>query len=345
MILEIDKASALAEVALQNIHQEYPNKLDHVLNGAHDLLPPSALHPVFFGSFDWHSCVHMHWSLVRLLRLFPQLPQAAQIRSTFAKLYTEQHMAVECAYLKQPSRQSFERSYGWAWLLKLQTELDLFAEQDPQALAWAQQLQVLSDAFLTRYLQFLPLAQFPIRAGTHANSAFGLLFALQYTKQASHPPLQHLIISKAQQWFAQDQHYPARFEPGGDDFLSGGLIEAVLMAETMEKAAFTNWWQDFCSASEELAYWTQPVAVSDRTDPKMSHLDGLNLSRAWCWRVLQDSLPAEYHAMVEAAIERHLQASIEHAFHGDYVGTHWLASFVLLALTELGPNAKAGAQR
>lgn len=334
MELNLELANGLAGVALQNLAIEYPNKLDHVFNGADDLRLPHELHPVFYASFDWHSCVHMVWSLSRLLRLYPELEQAAAIRAWCDSHLTAAKVGQECAYLQQASRQSFERTYGWAWLLKLQMELDTLAQQDADAGRWAQALQPLSQAFVERYLQFLPKAQFPIRAGTHANSAFGLLFALQYARRSQHPALLRAIEARAHAWFGRDRHYPARFEPGGDDFLSGGLMEAALMRELLDGCTFADWWQAFAPPQAELGHWLQPVPVTDRTDPKMAHLDGLNLSRAWCWRLLLPELGQELQAPVQAAIEAHLAASCQHALGGDYAGTHWLASFVLLALTE-----------
>ncbi len=326
-------AQALAEVALQNIVHEYPNKLDHVINGAHDLRSPRELHPVFYGSFDWHSSVHMYWSLARILRLQPKIAAKEQACALLSQHLTASNVAQECAYLQEPLRQSFERTYGWAWLLKFQLELTHLARSLPIAGEWAKNLQALSDAFVARYLQFLPIAQFPVRAGTHANSAFGLLFALQYAKQSQHPALRQLIEQKAHGWFGKDYAYAARFEPSGDDFFSGGLLEALLMHEVLDSCDYVDWWQQFCPSQQELATWLLPVSVSDRTDPKMSHLDGLNLSRAWCWRQLLAVMPAPLQAPVETAIQAHLDASSAHALHGDYVGTHWLASFVLLALT------------
>ncbi|MBI3228729.1 MAG: DUF2891 domain-containing protein [Burkholderiales bacterium] len=327
-------ARGLAQVALQNITQEYPNKLDHVINGPHDLRSPRELHPVFYGSFDWHSSVHMFWSLARILRLQPSVASAAEIEHIFTLHLSAANIAQECAYLQQPLRQSFERTYGWAWLLKLQLELDLLAQTLPVAQVWATHLQPLTDAFIARYQQYLPLAQIPLRAGTHANSAFGLYFPLQYAKQRQHPALRQLIVSKAHAWYGQDQRYPARYEPSGDDFLSGGLIEALLMQSVLDGCDYADWWQAFCPSQHDMQAWLMPVAVADRGDPKMSHLDGLNLSRAWCWRMLLPSLPAELQEAVVTAIEAHQEASTVHALQGDYVGTHWLASFVLLALTE-----------
>lgn len=327
-------ASPFARLALANIGQEYPNKLDHVLNDATELRSPSNLHPVFYGSFDWHSCVHMHWLLARLLRHDATLPEAVQIGAVFDAHFTTANVAAEITYLQQASRASFERMYGWAWLLKLQTELIALAKTNPQAVAWRDALQGLADVFVDRYLQFLPIAQYPIRAGTHANSAFGLLFALEYAQSAQHIPLRKLIEQKANAWYGRDRRYPAAYEPGGDDFLSGGLVEAALMLRVVDGCSYADWWRVFCPATEDLQQWLMSIAVSDRTDPKLSHLDGLNLSRAWCWKLLLRELPDLLRPSVHAAIDAHLAAALPHTISGDYVGTHWLASFALLALTE-----------
>jgi hypothetical protein len=326
-------ASQFARVALANIRQEYPNKLDHVMNDVADLCSPQQLHPVFYGSYDWHSSVHMHWLLTRLLRLFPELPEAGQIQQAFDTHFTKARIAIEIVYLQHPTSQSFERTYGWAWLLKLQTELVELAITSSRAIAWRDAMQPLASVFVERYLHFLPLAQFPIRAGTHANSAFGLLFALEHAELIQHHVLRELIAAKAHGWFGPDQRYPAAYEPGGDDFLSGGLMEAAVMRRVLDGRDYIDWWQAFSPPSEELQVWLLPVPVSDRGDPKLAHLDGLNLSRAWCWKMLAQELPAPLPARVDMAIDAHIAASLPHASAGDYVGTHWLASYATLALS------------
>lgn len=325
-------ASVFARIGLENIVREYPNKLDHVLNEASDARTPRELHPVFYGSYDWHSSVHMHWLLMRILRAYPDAEQAPAIRAAFDAHFTPANVAAELAYLRQPSRHTFERTYGWAWLLKLQAELISLAAGDSGARAWRGALQPLADAFVERYLHFLPLATYPIRAGTHANSAFGLLFALDYAEATQHIALRKLITAKAHAWFGQDRRYPAAYEPGADDFLSGGLMEAALMLRVVDGCSYADWWQVFCPATQDLQAWLLPVEVSDRTDAKLSHLDGLNLSRAWCWKMLEPELPAHLREPVARAIDAHLAASLPQATSGNYVGTHWLASFAMLAL-------------
>ena len=323
-----------AALAIANITREFPNKLAHTMNSAADVQTPRTLHPVFYGSYDWHSAVHMHWLLARLMRLFPDLGEVPQIDIVFDQHFSPANVEVEVDYLLQPSRASFERTYGWAWLLKLQIELDSLALAYPRAQQWADALAPLADAFVDRYLQFLPLAEHPIRAGTHANSAFGLLFALDYAKQKQHFALRQLIFQKVHQWFGKDARYPAAYEPGSDDFLSGGLMEAVLMMRSVDACSYGDWWAVFCPAPGGLQNWLTPVTINDRSDPKLAHLDGLNLSRAWCWRALKRELPEAFQKPADEAIGRHLAASLPHAGAGHYVGTHWLASFAALALTE-----------
>lgn len=327
-------APRFAAVGLSNICTEYPHKLDHLANSAGEIRTPKSLHPVFYGSYDWHSCVHMHWMLCRLLRACPELEQGSEIRARFDQHFTPANVERELDYLQQPGRSSFERTYGWAWLLKLQHELVLAEADfdDPKFASWREAVQPLADEFVQRYLNFLPRTEFAIRAGTHANSAFGLLFAYEYAQQIHHSGLATLIRDKAQAWFGSDCNYPIAYEPGGDDFLSGGLMEASLMATLLSPAEFAQWWAQFMPDTKSLLAWQYPVQVSDRADPKLSHLDGLNLSRAWCWRRLRNALPSEQHATIDQAMTRLLTASLPHAAHGDYVGTHWLASFALLAL-------------
>ena len=329
-----DFASHFAEIALANTLRQYPNKPDHVLDGPQDLRSPMELHPAFYGSYDWHSSVLMHWLLAKLLRLFPHLPEAPKIRQVFDRHFTAANMAQEVAYLDRASSREFERTYGWAWLLKLQAELIQLAKANPSTVNWERSVEPLANILAERFLQFLPLAQFPIRAGTHSNSAFGLLFALDYAESVQHVALRRLISEKANAWFGRDRCYPAVYEPGGDDFLSGGLMEAVLMLRVIDACSFADWWQVFSPAPHGLQVWLSPVSVTDRSDAKLAHLDGLNLSRAWCWKALAKEMPAILHEPVNDAIVAHIDASLPHALIGDYAGTHWLTSFALLALSK-----------
>lgn len=327
-------ASPFARVALENVLREYPNKPDHLLTGCADLRSPRELHPAFYGSYDWHSSVHMHWLLARLLRCVPGLPEHAQAHDVFDLHFSLENIAAETSYLRHPARRTFERTYGWAWLLKLQAELHILASTDDTAARWRDNLQPLAEAVVDGFQEFLPLAQYPVRAGTHANSAFGLLLALDYAETVQHLALRRLIAAKASAWFGRDRRYPAAYEPGGDDFLSAGLVEAALMLRLVDGCSYADWWELFCPSQSDLAAWLLPVQVTDRSDPKLVHLDGVNLSRAWCWKMIRPQLDAALRARVDVAVDAHLDASLPGTIDGDYAGTHWLASFALLALTE-----------
>ena len=326
-------ASAISHTALANVATEYPYKLDQVLYGDDALSPPRVLHPAFHGSYDWHSCVHMHWTLVRLLRLHPQHACAERVSQHLRHRLTVDHVRGELATLSGPHRASFERPYGWGWLLKLAAELSLLAAEDQTFEPSDQALAPLAQAFADRFIDFLPRAAYPTRAGVHSNSAFALLLALDYCDRVQHRALQRLISERANLWFGRDRRYPASYEPSGDDFPSSGLVEAALMRRVIDGCSFADWWHQFRPAHDAIGALLQPVSVSDPTDAKIVHLHGLNLSRAWCWRQLLPELDAELSVLAEESIKRHLAESLPAATHGEYVGTHWLASFALLALT------------
>lgn len=335
-VVDADLAARFIRVALANVGAEYPFHLVHFAQGDADIAPPRTLHPVFFGSYDWHSSCHMHWTLARCLRRHPQAPGAADVRAHFDARFDEAGVARELAYFDAPGRASFERPYGWGWLLKLQGELiGLAAEQAPAA-RWRDALAPLAQRIVDRLLDYLPRADYPVRAGTHGNSAFALLLALDYAHAVQHRALAQAIAARAQRWFGKDRRYPADYEPSGDDFLSPGLTQARLMQRVLDGCDYADWWQAFAPAPAALAAWLAPVAVSDATDPKIVHLHGLNLSRAWCWRGLRAALLAELHAPIDTAIAAHLARSLPAATEGHYVGTHWLASFALLALDDAG---------
>jgi len=332
--LDRETAGGFARVALENILRRYPYKVDHMMTGPDDPLDPAVLHPVFFGSYDWHSSVHMHWMLVRLLSLWPDQEEAPQIRAVLDAQFRPDAIATELAYFQRPGSGTFERPYGWAWLLRLQAELQAADNHDAQIAGWAQACSPLAAQLCDQLMDYLDIADFPIRTGTHFNSAFALIMALAYARATQHLALRRAIVRRAHRWYGHDQRYPARYEPGGDEFLSGGLTEAVLMHAVMDGCAFSEWWELFAPGKAELANWLTPVTVADRSDPKMSHLDGLNLSRAWCWRLLEPALPEPLRPLAVRAWSDHVEASLPQAVRGEYVATHWLASFAVLALSE-----------
>ena len=330
-----DLASQWARIALGHVTREYPHKLDHVLAAAPDLKGPRTLHPIFFGSFDWHSCVHGHWLLARLYRRFPQLPEAQAIRVLLDAQLTDSKVAGELAYLEPPSSRGFERPYGWAWLLMLQGELARHVSAEGRR--WAELLAPLAEAFVRRFEAFLPLATYPVRAGVHSNTAFALLLAREYAAAAERPEFAERCAKTARRWYGVDRGCSA-WEPSQDEFLSPALAEAALMGDVLGPQAFSEWFGAFLPDAARGAPATlfSPPTVSDRTDGKIAHLDGLNLSRAWCWRRILAALPAAgaLRPRAQAAIDAHLASALEHVA-GDYMGEHWLASFALLALDPL----------
>jgi hypothetical protein len=327
-----DLASKFAHVALAHVEREYPNKLEHALNDAGDVRSPRSLHPIFYGSFDWHSCVHGYWLLATLLRRQPTLTEAAGIRDLFNRQFTVAHVAAEVSYLDQPLRGGFERPYGWAWLLMLAAELA--RHESTEGRLWGTTLKPLASAFVTRFTAFLPKATYPIRVGTHFNSAFAIALGLEYADQMRDKRFGRLLRGRAVAWYSNDVDCPA-WEPGGDDFLSSALIEAECMRRSLDADLFSAWLTRFLPriVERDPATLFTPATVSDRSDGTIAHLDGLNLSRAWCWRslarTLQDDDPRRHLALDTA--ERHLNASMRHVV-GDFAGEHWLASFALLAL-------------
>jgi hypothetical protein len=332
MRLDAATARTFARVALAHVAREYPNKLDHVLTRRSDLKTPRELHPVFFGSFDWHSCVHGYWLLASLLRLTPEIPEAARIEALFDEHLTAAKVRREVKYLARPLSRPFERPYGWAWLLMLAAELS--RHDTKPARRWGDALSPLADAFAERFLAFLPKATYPTRVGTHFNSAFAITLALEYADVASHRKLGSAVAAKAREWFSGDRDCQA-WEPGGDDFLSSALIEAVCMQRVLGASEFAKWVEGFLPRLERREPPTLfvPATVSDRSDGKIAHLDGLNLSRAWCWRSLATTWEVSdpRHVVAIEAAAAHLGASLPHVA-GDYMGEHWLATFALLAL-------------
>ena len=322
--LDAALASHMARIALGHVTKEYPHKLDHVMTSDADALTPRVLHPIFFGSFDWHSCVHGWWTLLTLRRMFPDIEEALAITELAEATFTPEKIAVELAYLDRPSSRGFERPYGWAGLLKLHLEA---TRHDAR---WAGELESLARAFANRLSDYLPVLTYPIRVGTHFNTAFALVLSLEWAEQFD-PPLAELIRVRALQWFGKDRDSQA-WEPGGDEFLSSALIEALCMARTHSEE-FAAWFGHFLPsfAARRPATLFEPAVVSDRSDGKIAHLDGVNLSRAWCYRSIAPSLADAERDVATAAAHEHLAASLPH-ISGDYMGEHWLASFALLAL-------------
>ena len=335
-----ERASAFARLALKGASKEYPNKPEHVLAGPADARTPKALHPAFYGCYDWHSAVHGHWMLVRLLRLVPDLPEGKEVRAVLAEHLTAENLKAEADYFARPTARSFERPYGWAWLLKLAEELHGW--DDPDGRAWARNLRPLADVIAARYVEFFPKQTYPIRTGVHPNTAFGLAFAHDYARAAGDNKLLALVGERAKAYFGTDADAPAGWEPGGADFFSPALMEADLMRRVLPPADFRAWFAKFLPGAATCGPKSlfDPATVTDRTDPQIVHLDGLNLSRAWCMRGVAAALSADDPArrVLTASAARHAGAGLAHVASGDYAGEHWLASFAVYLLSTPGPE-------
>ncbi|MGT2516052.1 DUF2891 domain-containing protein [Sphingomonas panni] len=321
------QAAAFARIALGHVTREYPHKADHVMASDADAYLPRVVHPIFYGSFDWHSCVHGYWLLTRIRRLFPDLAEVARIDTLFADAFTADKVEAERAYLDQPMSRGFERPYGWAWLLMLQSEL--IVARSPHAAT----LRPLADAFADRWRAHLPLMTYPVRVGTHANTGFALVLADRYARVVGDTDLRDLMTARAGHWFGADRDAQP-WEPSGEDFLSPVLMEAMAMQRLVPADAFATWFAGFLPTLGEgmPATLLTPARVSDRSDGRIAHLDGLNLSRAWAMRAIAPAVGGAAGRVLDAAADNHLAVALDEVA-GDYMGEHWLASFALLALT------------
>jgi len=332
MQLTPEMASRFALMALDHLNREFPNKLMHAMSGPEDAKTPRQLHPIFYGSYDWHSCVHGYWLLLRLIDKYPELPQAGQIIAIVEQHFTAENVAGEMAYLQQPQHKGFERPYGWAWFLRLVQQLN--AMTLPQAAGWAKTLAPMTQFFEQAFCEFLPKATYPLRVGSHFNTAFALSLALEYARSVGNHGLTAQIEEAAKRWHLLDVNCQA-WEPGGDEFLSPSLMEAELMRRVLPQAEFSQWFSDFLPdlAQRQPQTLFVPATVTDRTDGKIGHLDGLNLSRAWCQRSLAAALPSgdPRIAPLRESAQQHLDSALDH-LDTDYMGQHWLATFALLAL-------------
>jgi hypothetical protein len=302
--------SRFARLALACVTREFPYNPGHVMRGARDVRRPRALHPAFYGCYDWHSAVHGHWLLAHLLRRFPALPQAAAIRRVLDENLSKRNLMAEARYLEAHS--GFERPYGWAWVLKLAQEAE----------PWRAALAPLAAVVEERYLEWLPKQTYPVRSGTHTNTAFGLALGLDYARFFRRKKLEKLIVEKSMRYYGGDRNYPAAWEPGGNDFFSPCLIEADLMRRILPD--FQKWFARYLP--EIPASLLTPAKVTDRSDGQLAHLDGLNLSRAWCLYSISKN-----KVLLKSA-GRHLRAGLAHVASGSYAGEHWLASFAAYAL-------------
>lgn len=329
--LTLAEANRLAALPLHCMQEEYPNKLNQTLENESYLKGPRALHPSFYGCFDWHSSVHGHWMLVSLLRQFPDLEKKDEIRQKLLENMSRENIKVEVAYFFAPQNSSFERTYGWAWVLKLAEEIHLW--EDPLARELENNLQPLTDLMVEKYLEFLPKLIYPIRVGEHTNIAFGLSLAYDYAVTVQNEELKNLIKTRSMEWFKADTNCPLTWEPSGFDFLSPCFQELDIMRKVMEPTEFLDWLNRFMPELSKPDFQLEPGRVSDRTDGKLVHLDGLNFSRAWVLYGLIKDFPVDYGHLMEVA-NAHVSYSLPSIVDDNYEGTHWLGSFAIYALQQ-----------
>lgn len=326
--LDLAEANRLANLPLGCVGREYPNKLNQTIVSDKDLKSPEELHPAFFGCFDWHSSVHGHWSLVKLIKEFPGIEKEDEIRNILRERITEENISKEAEYFDQEQNKTFERTYGWAWLLKLSEELSSW--DDPLARKLADNLSPLTEKIADMYIEFLPKLHYPIRVGTHTNTAFGMCFAFDYALASGNDELVAVISQRAKDFYFYDTMCPMSWEPGGNDFLSPCLEEADLMRRVLDKDEYRIWLGKFLPDLSDKGYKLEPGIVSDRADGQLAHLDGLNYSRAWCLYGIANYLPEYRH--LSSIADNHIAHSLPDITSGHYEGSHWLASFALLAL-------------
>lgn len=335
---DINTAERFASLALACVNKEYPNTLRHTLNSDADVAPPRKLTPAFYGCYDWHSSVHGHWLLVRLLRTFPNATFAQSARDALRQSLTAEHIVQEAAYLRGEGRATFERPYGLAWLLQLVAELREW--HDPFANEMATNLRPLEEAALARLNNWLPKLAHPVRIGEHDQTAFALGLLLDYARTADDKKLADMVVSKAQQFYLRDRTCPLAYEPSGEDFLSPCLGEADLMRRVLPSSDFARWLQAFLPqiSSARRGNWLQPEVSPDPSDPKLAHLDGLNLSRAWMLEGISAGLPKgdKRLSMIRAAAEEHRRAGLAAVTGKHYEGGHWLGSFAVYLVTKRG---------
>ncbi len=333
-----------AVLALECVHREYPNKISHVLEGDSDARPPRELTPAFYGCFDWHSSVHGHWLLARIARTDPVTPLRDAILGALGRSLTEENIAGEVEYYTGGDRASFERPYGVAWFLQLVAELD--ESDDPRMREWRDNLRPLEEAIVANIEKWLPDLAYPIRIGTHNQSAFAFGLMLDYARQVGNGELEELLVAKSLEFHERDRDCPIGYEPSGEDFLSPCLMEADLMRRVLPRDRFAGWLSDFLPGipADGSADWLEPGVVLDPTDGKLVHLDGVNLSRAWAMEGIASALPSgdPRRAALQASADRHREVGIASISAENYEGSHWLGSFATYLATRRGIAAAEG---
>lgn len=328
LTLNHQQAQKILDLPMHCIQVEYPNKLGNVLGSAADLKTPFELRPIFYGCYDWHSSVHGFWSIVKLLKDFPDLDQNQIVFKTLEKMITAENVAVEKTFFEDQNNRNFERTYGWAWLLQLQMELDTW--ENPKAKQLADNLRPLSDLIVTKYKTYLPKLVYPVRSGTHDNTAFGLSLAIDYARSVKDVEFEKIIIQNANRLYGKDVKCAIEFEPGGSDFLSPCLEEALIMSKISNEKEYAKWLKNFLPQVFKKNFVLKPGIVSDRTDGQLVHLDGVNFSRATALYQITHKVKSLNH--LNQIADDHLRYSLGNITNDDYMGSHWLGTFALYAL-------------
>lgn len=338
--LSEEQVTRFAKLAISGIPREFPNKPSNVMVGPQSVLSPREMHPVFFGCFDWHSSLHGHWMLVRLAKLYPESAIVGEIRELLNKQFTADKLRTEAEYFQAKENRSFERTYGWAWTLRLAAELKSW--DDPDAKRWAKSFEPLEQQIVKFTKDYLPRLTYPIRTGVHPDTAFALAQMLDYARTVGDEELESLIVAYSREKYLGDRGYPSRFEPSGEDFFSQAWNEADLMRRVLPQEEFAQWLEQFlpglADTGSDAASLLQPAVVSDLTDPKIVHLVGLNLSRGWTQNGVLAALPDDdpRRVTLKKSVEAHTTAGLKYVFSGHYEGEHWLATFAVYLLTEVG---------
>jgi len=350
-IFDAVAAQRFASLALACVHKEYPNKISHSMLSDADVAPPRKLTPAFYGCYDWHSSIHGHWLLVRLLRTFPDAPFAAAARAALAESLTSANLTQEAAYLNAEGRASFERPYGLGWLLQLGQELGEWeksrsapkdAAADPLPAQLAANVRPLEQAAVGRLKTWLPKLSYPVRSGEHNQTAFSMGLMIDYARSTDDRVFLDLLLRKARDYYQKDENCPLAYEPSGEDFLSPCLAEADVMRRVLTPEYFSAWLRGFMPQlpTDGSGTWLQPAVVTDPSDPKLAHLDGLNLSRAWMLEGIAAGLPAgdPRLAALRASASAHREAGLASVTGKHYEGGHWLGSFAVYLTTRRGVN-------
>ena len=329
--LNLTEAGRLIKLPLHCMDIEYPNKLGQTLGSNEDLQAPKVLHPAFYGCFDWHSAVHGHWSLVSLLKKYPEIENAGEIKEKLLLNISKENIIEEVRYFEGEHNKTYERTYGWAWLLKLAEELHTW--DDPIARQLEDNLKPLTNLIVEKYIEFLPKLNYPIRVGEHPNTAFGLSFAYDFAVALNHEELKALIDKRARDFYMTDKNCPISWEPSGFDFLSPCLEEAAIMKRVLTMDEFRSWIDEFLPQLKDINFELAPGMVSDRTDGKLVHLDGVNFSRAWSLNKIAEDLPEFDH--LKNIANQHINYSLPSIVGDSYEGGHWLGSFAIYALNSI----------